>query len=77
MSRTQKRGKRMPGCARLFDGEVDNPLPIGSVATMKYLRVSSALPSPIRKSRRWCVPVSAEQTRIALERSASSVPWVT
>ncbi len=35
MSRMAKRGKRMPGCAALFEGEVDRPLPIGSVATMK------------------------------------------
>ena len=32
MSRSTKRGKRMPGCAALFEGEVDRPLPIGSAA---------------------------------------------
>ncbi len=61
----------MPGCATLLDGELDSPLPMGSVATMKWRVVSSALPSPMRKSRRWWVPVSAEQTRIAFERSVA------
>ena len=60
----------MPGCAALFEGEVDRPLPIGSVAITNQRAGSSALPAPIRKSRRWCVPESEAQIRIAFERSA-------
>jgi hypothetical protein len=53
MSRMAKRGNDMRGCAGLFDGDVVSPLPMASVATTKYLLVSSALPGPIRKSSRW------------------------
>ena len=53
MSRMAKRGNFMRGCALLLLGEVVRPLPMASVATMKYLVVSSALPGPIRKSSRW------------------------
>ena len=67
----------MPGCAALFEGEVERPLPIGSVAITNQRAGSSALPGPIRKSSRWCVPESEAQIRTAFERSASSVPWVT
>jgi hypothetical protein len=35
MSRMLKRGKRMPGCFSLLLGELERPLPIGSVQTMK------------------------------------------
>jgi hypothetical protein len=48
-----KRGNFMRGCALLLLGEVVRPLPMASVATMKYLEVSRALPGPIRKSSRW------------------------
>ena len=70
MSRRAKRGKRMPGCAALFEGEVERPLPIGSVAITNQRAGSSALPGPIRKSSRWCVPESEAQIRTAFERSA-------
>ena len=77
MSRRAKRGKRIPGCAALFEGEVERPLPIGSVAITNQIAGSSALPGPIRKSSRWCVPESEAQTRTAFERSALRWPWVT
>ena len=77
MSRSTKRGKRERGCSVLFEGDEAMPLPIGSAAMMKYRFVSSALPGPMRKSSRWCVPVSEMHTRIALERSAFSAPCVT
>ena len=35
MSRRQKRGNRMPGCATLLLGELVSPLPIGSTQTTK------------------------------------------
>jgi hypothetical protein len=53
MSRMRKRGNDIRGWAWLVDGEVVSPLPMASVATTKYLFVSSALPGPMRKSRRW------------------------
>jgi hypothetical protein len=43
----------MRGCAVLLLGDVVKPLEIASVAMMKYLSLSSALPGPILKSRRW------------------------
>ena len=52
MSRMPNFGNCMRGCALLLLGEVVSPLPMASVATMKYFVVSSALPGPIRKSRR-------------------------
>jgi len=52
MSRIRNLGNFMRGCAAEFDGDVVRPLPIASVQMMKYLSVSSALPGPIRKSRR-------------------------
>ena len=52
MSRMRKRGNAMRAWAGLFEGDVVRPLPIASVATMKYFVVSSALPGPIRQSSR-------------------------
>jgi hypothetical protein len=52
MSRSVKRGRRMPGCATPFDGDVDNPFPIGTVATTNQRSVSGARPGPIRMSSR-------------------------
>ena len=70
MSRSAKRGKRMPGCAAELDGDVDRPLPIGSAATMHQRAGSSARPGPIRKSSRWCVAVRAGQTRSGVRACA-------
>jgi hypothetical protein len=67
----------MCGCALLFDGDVVSPLPIASVATMKYFVGSSAFPGPIRKSRRWWFPLIAVTMRMAFDLFAFSVPWVT
>src|ERR1700691_2844585 len=50
MSLVVNRGKSAPGCALLFDGEEDTPLPKASSATPKNLEVST---------RRWfegCAP---------------------
>ena len=52
MSRITKRGNCIRGWALLLLGDVVKPLLMASVATMKYLFVSRALPGPIRKSRR-------------------------
>ena len=53
MSRITNRGNCIRGCALLLLGDVVRPLLMASVATMKYLLVSSALPGPMRKSSRW------------------------
>ena len=53
MSRIRNLGNCMRGCAVLLLGDVVKPLEIASVAMMKYLSLSSALPGPIMKSRRW------------------------
>ncbi len=74
MSRIVNRGNCMRGWALLLLGEVVRPLLIASVATMKYLVVSSALPGPIRKSRRWWFPDSAVTIRMAFDFWALSVP---
>ena len=58
-------------------GEVVSPFPMASVQTTKYRSVSSALPDPIMKSSRWWFPVRAVTIRMALDRFAFSVPWVT
>ena len=52
MSRMPNFGNCMRDWARLLLGDVVSPLPMASVATTKYLLVSSALPGPMRKSRR-------------------------
>ena len=52
MSRITNFGNFIRGCAWLFDGDVVRPLPMASVATTKYLLVSSPLPGPMRKSSR-------------------------
>ena len=74
MSRITKRGNCIRGCALLLLGEVVNPLLMASVATMKYLFVSSAFQGPIRKSSRWWFPDSAVTMRMALDFLAFSVP---
>ena len=48
MSRMLNFGNCMRAWVLLFDGEVVKPLPMASVAMMKYLVGSSALPGPIR-----------------------------
>ena len=48
MSRILKRGNCMRGCILLLEGDVVSPLPIASVAMMKYLDGSNARPGPIR-----------------------------
>jgi hypothetical protein len=77
MSRIEKGGKRMRGWRTLVEGDVERPLPIGSVATMNQRAGSSASPGPMRKSRRRWLPVSEAQTRIALSSAALSFPCVT
>src|SRR5213076_319771 len=70
-------GNFIRGCAALLLGEVVSPFPMASVQTTKYRSVSSALPDPIMKSSRWWFPVSAVTIRMALDRFAFSVPWLT
>ena len=77
MSRMRNFGKLMRGCAVLVLGEVVRPLPMASVATTKYLFVSSALPGPMRKSSRWWLPLIAVTIRIAFDFFAFSLPCVT
>jgi hypothetical protein len=52
MSRIRNFGNFIRGCAVELEGDVVSPLAIASVQMMKYLVVSSALPGPMRKSRR-------------------------
>ena len=58
-------------------GDEDSPLPSRLVITMKYLRGSSARPSPTMKvSMSLCVPVYQVGTSTALSRAVFSVPTV-
>ena len=77
ISRIVNLGNFIRGCAVLLLGEVVSPLPMASVHTTKYLFVSSALPGPIRKSRRWWLPVRAVTIKTAFDRFAFSAPCVT
>ena len=58
-------------------GEVDKPLPIWLIATMKYRSGSSACSGPTYISRQiWCVPEYHVVIRIALSLAALSSPNV-
>jgi hypothetical protein len=48
MSRMLKRGNFIRACALLLEGDDVSPLPIASVAMMKYLAGSRARPGPMR-----------------------------
>ena len=52
MSRMVNFGNDMRGCNLELLGDVVNPLEMASVAMIKYLSGSSALPGPIMKSMR-------------------------
>ena len=76
MSRMRKRGNCMRGWAGLFEGEVVRPLPIASVATMKYFVVSSALPGR-SGSRAGVVAADRGDHEDGVRLRAFSVPCVT
>lgn len=58
MSRIEKCGNFIRGCALLFEGEEDTPLPRASMAITWYLDVSTSLPGPSRSGRSAVVPVN-------------------